>query len=145
MVKKLVTNFLYEDLTYKVRGAMYKVHQTLGSGHKEGVYHKALEKEFDLQSIPFKTEVTLVVNYEGEKVGRYRPDFIVDDKVLIELKAVPFLPIQAERQLSYYLRGTDYKLGFLVNFGAPSLVIIRKIWDQNRSNQQNQQKSVKSV
>jgi len=142
MLNKLVGNFLYGDLTYRIRGAMFKVHRTLGSGHKEGVYHKALAKEFRLQNIPFKTEVTLSVVYEGEKVGNYRPDFIVDEKVLIELKALPLLPIQAERQLSYYLRGTDYRLGLLVNFGANSLIIKRKIWDQIRY---NQLKSVKSA
>ena len=134
MPKRLVENFLYSDLTYKIRGTMYKVHQTLGSGHKESVYHKALAKEFELQGISYKTEQTLAVIYENVKVGNYRPDFIVDDKVLIELKAVPFLPMQAERQLSYYLRGTAYKLGLLVNFGAKSLVIKRKIWDQARPN-----------
>lgn len=141
MAKRLVENFLYPELTYVIRGAMYKVHSTLGSGHKEGVYHKALAKEFELQNIPFKTEQTLQVVYEGAKVGNYRPDFIVDDKVLIELKAVPFLSIQAEKQLSYYLRGTDYKLGLLVNFGAKSLDIRRKIWEQNRQNQLESAKS----
>lgn len=142
MPKKLVDNFLYADMTYRIRGAMYKVHQTLGSGHKEGVYHKALEEEFRLRGIPFNSEEILAVAYQGVKVGIYKPDFIVDDKVLIELKALPILPAQAERQLSYYLRGTDYKLGLLVNFGSSSLVIIRKIWDKNRL---NQSKSVKSA
>ena len=142
MSKRLVENFLYGELTYKIRGAMYKVHQTLGSGHKERVYHKALAWEFELRNILFKTEVTLPVVYESVKVGIYRPDFIVDDKVLIEFKAVPILPNQADRQLSYYLRGTKYRLGLLVNFGSSSLLVKRKIWDQNRL---NQQKSVKSV
>ena len=142
MPKRLVKNFLYPELTYRIRGATYKVHQALGSGHKESVYHKALAKEFELSNIHFKTEVTLPVIYEGEKVGTYRPDFIVDDKVLIELKAVPIMPIQAEQQLSYYLRGTEYKIGLLVNFGASSLVIKRKIWDRNRSNQLKSAKSV---
>lgn len=141
MPKKLVDHFLYGDLTYRIRGAMYKVHKTLGSGHKERVYHKALAKEFELRNILFQKEVTLHVVYEGEQVGIYRPDFIVDDKVLIELKALPMLPIQAERQLSYYLRGTEYRLGLLVNFGSSSLVVKRKIWDQNRLNQQKSAKS----
>jgi len=132
MQKRLVDNFLYSELTYKVRGAMYKVHRMLGSGHKESVYHKALAKEFELQKIPYTTEKTLPVIYEGVRVGNYRPDFIIDDRVLIELKAVPIMPIQAESQLSYYLRGTSYKLGLLVNFGAKSLIIKRKIWDKAR-------------
>lgn len=140
-MSKKVEDFLYERLTYRIRGAMYKVHKTLGSGHKESIYHQALAKEFKLQKIPYKTEKALPVIYEGVKVGTYRPDFIVDDKVLIELKAVPFLPIQAERQLSYYLKGTNYKLGFLVNFGENKLVIKRKIWDKGRRNQLESAKS----
>ena len=145
MSKKLVKDFLYGDLTYKIRGAMYKVHKTLGSGHKETVYHKALIAEFELQKLSYKTEKTMPVVYEGTKVGNYKPDFIVDDKVLIELKAVPFLPIQAERQLSYYLRGTQYRLGLLVNFGSDSLVIKRKVWDKGRQRQHNQLNSAKSA
>lgn len=133
MPKRLVKDFLYAGLTYKIRGAMYKVHKTLGSGHKESVYQKALAKEYDLQNIPYKTEKTLPVVYEGSIVGYYKPDFVVDDKVLIELKALPFLSTQAEKQLSYYLRGTPYKLGLMVNFGARSLVIKRKVWDKGRN------------
>ena len=135
MPKRIVNDFLYPALTYKIRGAMYKVHQTLGSGHKESVYHKALEQEFKLQNITFKTEKSVPVVYKGIKVGDYRPDFIVEDKVLIELKALPILPIQAEKQLSYYLRGTPYKLGLLANFGSKSLVIKRRVWDKGRRNQ----------
>lgn len=135
MSKKLVKDFLYQDLTYKIRGAMYKVHKTLGSGHKEGVYHRALAAEFDLQKISYETEKVLPVIYEGVKVGSYKPDFVVADKVLVELKAVPFLPIQAERQISYYLKGTSYRLGLLVNFGSNSLTIKRMIWDIARRNQ----------
>lgn len=135
MSKRIVEDFLYPELTYKIRGAMYKVHRSLGSGHKEGVYQKALAREFELEGISYKIEQTLPVVYEGIKVGTYRPDFIVDNKVLIELKAAPIMPIQAERQLSYYLRGTQYKLGLLVNFGGSGLVIKRRVWDRARQHQ----------
>lgn len=82
--------------------------------------------------LQLKREKTLPVVYEGVKVGNYRPDFIVDDKVLIELKATPIMPMQAERQLSYYLRGTEYKLGLLVNFGSRRLDIRRRIYSGQR-------------
>lgn len=122
---------LYKDLTYKVRGAIFNVYNALGSGHKESVYHKALAKEFDLQRINYTSEQSLDVIYKGEKVGLYKPDFIVEDKVLIELKALPILPVYSLRQLNYYLRGTSYKLGFLVNFG-PELTIKRRIYESAR-------------
>ncbi|MBI2034245.1 MAG: GxxExxY protein [Candidatus Levybacteria bacterium] len=139
MPRRLVEDFLYPDLTYKIRGLMYKIHKTLGSGHKENIYCNALEREFTLQKIQFDREKVLPVVYETVKVGIYRPDFLVEDKLILEIKAVSFLPQEFERQLSYYLRGTIYKLGLLVNFGNRSLIIKRMIWDKAR--QPNQLKS----
>lgn len=80
-------DLIYTDLTYKIRGSVFKVYNTLGFGHKEGVYHKALAIEFKKNNIPFKEEIPIDVRYENEKVGIYKPDFVVDDKILIEIKA----------------------------------------------------------
>ena len=126
---KKVGKLLYEDLTYRIRGAIFTVHKALGPGHKESIYQKALVKEFELNDIPYTKEKALDVMYKDEKVGIYRPDFIVDEKVIIEIKAVPFLPKDAEVQMSYYLRGTNYKLGLLVNFGSRKIDIRRRIYD----------------
>ncbi len=125
---------LYEKLTYKVRGCIYEVYNTLGYGHKEKVYQKALAKEFNNNNIPFNREVSLNVKYKNQKVGNYRPDFLVDDKVILELKAVRFMPKSHYKQLAHYLKGTGYKIGFLVNFGAPKLVIKRVIWSKQPNN-----------
>jgi len=109
---------LYGDLTYKIRGAMFAVHTALGPGHKESLYQKALAKEFEARGIPFIREEALSISYRDEKIGVYRPDFIVEDRVIVEIKAVPMLVRHSEVQISYYLRGTGYELGLLVNFGA---------------------------
>ncbi len=127
MPTRKVSNFLYEDLSYKVRGAIFNVYNTLGFGHKEGVYQKALALEFEKQRIPFVQEKRLSVVYEGKKVGFYQPDFVVDGKIIIELKAVEFLPRRSMVQLTYYLKGTNHRLGFLVNFGSSKLDIRRRI------------------
>lgn len=119
---------LYSELTYKIRGSVFQVYNILGFGHKELVYHKALEIEFKKQGIRFKDEVSLPVFYENEKVGVYKPDFVIEDKVLIEIKALPFITRDSEVQLVYYLKGTRYNLGLLVNFGAKKLEIRRKVW-----------------
>ena len=70
--------------------------------------------------------------FKGEEVGIYEPDFVIDEKVLIEIKAVPEMPKLYETQLFYYLRGTKYKLGFLVNFGGSKLEIKRRIYEKAR-------------
>src|SRR3989338_1229264 len=105
------TKLLYQDLTYKIRGTVFNVYNILGPGHKESVYNKALQKEFTSQNLKFVSEKSLDVFYKDEKVGVYRPDFIVEDKVLVEIKALDFLAREAKKQLDYYLRGTSYKLG----------------------------------
>ncbi len=128
MSKRKVNDFLYEDLSYKIRGCAFKVYNALGFGHKENVYQKALEAELTKDKINFEKEKALSVLYDGKKVGIYKPDFIIDNKIIIELKAVPLMPKDYEVQLTYYLKSTDYKLGFLINFGSGKLDIRRRVW-----------------
>ncbi len=118
---------LYEKLTYKIRGAFFEVYNSLGPGFKEIIYHRALVKEFTLKDISFKEKPQLSISYKGKSIGRYVPDFVIEDKILIEIKAVSEMPKVYEKQLYYYLKGTNYKLGFLVNFGAEKLDIRRRI------------------
>lgn len=97
---------LYADLTYKIRGAIFAVYNELGFGHKE---------------------LPLPVSYKGETVGSYRPDFSVEGKIIIELKATELNLQISEKQLTHYLRSTGFQLGLLVNFGTPQLYIKRII------------------
>lgn len=127
---------LYQDLTYKIRGCIFRVYNQLGFGHKENVYCRALAIELEKSSIPFKQQVALNVTYDNQKVGTYRPDFVVDGKILLELKAVPLMPKVSETQLIYYLKGTNFKLGLLVNFGSSKLAIVRKVWTTSQRKSQ---------
>ena len=127
-VKKLI----HADITFKVRGAIFRVYNGLGHGHKEQVYQKALEKEFAEMKLSYKKEANLNVKYKGEIVGNYRPDFVIDDKVILEIKAVEFMPKSFIEQLIHYLKTTEFEIGLLVNFGAPRLVIKRLVWTKNR-------------
>lgn len=120
--------WLHHDLTEKIIGCCYRIHNDLGSGHKELVYKKALCKEFKKENINYNREITLPVKYQNENVGNYRADFIVENKILIEIKAVEFMPKIYETQLLYYLKTTGYNLGLLINFGAKRVQIRRRIW-----------------
>lgn len=122
---------LYEELTFKVRRAIFNVYNTLGYGHKENVYQKALEKELKYLKIDFKSQENIDVVYRGEKVGLYRPDFIIEDKIIIEIKGIEFVPKSCEVQLFHYLKSTTYKIGFLVNFGSSKLFLKRFIWTKD--------------
>lgn len=118
----------YEDLTYKIRGAIFEVYNILGPGFKELIYHNSLREEFDKKKINYKEKEKISVIYKGKKVGIYEPDFIVEDKIIIEIKAVELMPNVFEKQLYSYLNATNYRIGLLVNFGGNKLEIRRRIY-----------------
>jgi len=120
------TKVIYPELGYRVQGAIFKVYKTLGPFHKEGVYQRALAQEFENKGLGFEREKSISVKYEGKVVGTYRPDFVVEGKILIEIKALKSVPRPVEKQLFYYLAGTKYKLGLLVNFGQSGRVYIKR-------------------
>lgn len=119
--------FLYKDLTYAIIGAAMEVHQILGPGFMESVYEEALAHEFDLRSIPYERQAKLSVRYKEIIAGEFRADFLVDGKVVVELKAIKALTDGDEAQLLNYLKGTGYRVGLLLNFGAPSLEHKRRV------------------
>ncbi len=121
-------DLLYKDLTYKIIGVLYEVHKHLGPVHKENIYHEAIKIELTKQNIPFVEEKTLDVKYKGHKIGVYRPDFVIDEKVILEIKAVPRLAKAMVDQMYYYVAGSDYKVALLANFGTPKLTVKRRIY-----------------
>ena len=123
---------LYKDLSYKLVGCFYKAYNTLGPAHKEQIYQKALSTEFKLQGISFIENKKLPIKYAEIVIGTYQPDFIIEDKIIVEIKSVLQFPKVFEKQLYYYLRGTNYKLGYLVNFGAEKIQIKRRIYETVR-------------
>jgi len=118
---------LYEDITYKIRGVVFNVRKQIGLGHKESVYQNALALEFAKRGIKFEKEKRLDVLYDGKKVGIYQPDFLVEDKVIVEIKALSFVGKIEEKQVWHYLKGTPFKLALLVNFSPRGADIERII------------------
>lgn len=118
----------YEDVSYRIRSALFEVYNTLGPGFKESIYHKALAEELKNKGLKFDDKKRIQIKYKGKSVGIYEPDFIIEDKIIIEIKSVEIMPRVFEKQLYSYLKGTDYKVGILVNFGADKLEIKRRIY-----------------
>jgi GxxExxY protein len=124
---------LYEKESYKIRGAAFKVYKDLGFGHKETVYQRAFEQALLGTGLKIEKEKRLPVMFENKKVGTYTPDFLVEKEILIELKAKNIISDQDIRQFWQYLTGTNYKLGFLINFGqSDGVKIIRRVYDLAR-------------
>jgi len=110
------------DLSREIIGAAIEVHRYLGPGLLESAYSCCLARELCIQGIDYIAELPVALEYKGEKVDAgYRLDFLIDRKVIIELKSVDkFLPIH-DAQLLSYLRLTEMKLGLLINFNVPIL------------------------
>lgn len=116
-----MTELLYKELTFAVIGAAMEVHRLLGSGFLETVYQKALAHELRARNIPFQEQVRLPVIYKGELVGDYIADFIIDGKLIVEIKAVSRLNSAHQAQAIQDLTATGLRLALLLNFGATSL------------------------
>jgi len=111
----------HEDVTYRINGAAMAVHRRLGPGHKEEVYQRALEAEFEKVGLSFEAQRNLEVYDEGRLVGYYIPDFIVEGKVIVEIKAFATLHQKYLGQVITYLNHTGLSVGLLINFGERSL------------------------
>jgi len=113
---------LYAELTGKIIGAAMEVHRTLGCGFLEAVYQEALELELELQGIPFVRQQELDISYKGRILKqKYKPDIIVDGKVIVEIKALERLTSLEEAQVLNYLKAKGCRVALLINFGAKSL------------------------
>jgi len=118
---------LYEELSGPVIGAAMEVHKLLGSGFLESVYGRALALELTGRQIPFERQAPITVMYKQAQVGEYRADFLVDGKVILEIKATTALITEHYAQALHYLTATGLHLALLLNFGARSLQFKRII------------------
>jgi GxxExxY protein len=112
-----MTDLLFKDISFQIIAAIFEVHNVLGFGFLESVYQKALVKELRVRGLKAEEQKEMSVYYKGEIVGSYYADIIVNDEIILELKAVENLAKIHEAQLLNYLKGTGLKLGFLINFG----------------------------
>ena len=114
-----MSNLIYEDETFSIRGAVFEVYSVMGCGFLEAVYQECLEKEFRLRKIPFVAQSTLQLKYKGELLCQtYKPDLICFDSIIVELKAISAISGEHQAQVLNYLKATGMKLGLLVNFGC---------------------------
>jgi len=118
---------IYKERCYEVVGAAQEVHRLLGPGFLESVYEYALAHEFSLRGIPFERQAALTVTYKETCAGEYRADFIIDGKIILEIKAVTALVPAHEAQTLNYLATTGLRLAILLNFGSKSLQFKRLI------------------
>jgi GxxExxY protein len=114
-------DLLYSDLTREIIGAAMEVHSNLGAGFLESVYEEAISVELNLCGLRYERQKPIDVFYKNRKIKQFVCDILVEDKVLVELKALGQLTTTEHSQILNYLKATGLKVGLLVNFGAESL------------------------
>jgi len=122
----MITNYVddkykHSDLTAKIIGAAIEVHKVLGNGFQEVVYQRALAIELTNQRLSFLRELEMSIEYKGEDIGTRRVDFFIENKVMVEIKAIIQLEDVHLAQAINYLEAYDLEIGLLINFGSKSL------------------------
>jgi len=114
-------NYKYSDLTEKIIGCALKVHNYLGNGFQEVIYQRALAIEFEDAKLDFAREDEMPIKYKSHDIGTRRVDFFVENKILVEIKAVTKLDNVHLAQAINYLEAFDKEVGLLINFGSNSM------------------------
>jgi len=116
-----MTVYKYKDITEKIIGCGMKVHNTLGNGFQEVIYQRALAIEFNKAGLNFARELEIPIYYDDTEIGTRRIDFLVEEKVLVELKAITKLEDVHWAQIINYLKAYKLEVGLLLNFGTKRL------------------------
>jgi len=125
---------LYPEISYKVQGSVFDIRNQYGPGQKEFVYHRLLEEKLKNENLSVEREkrINIYSQDSGKVVGTYQPDFLVEDKILLEIKSSNFTTKTDEKQLYFYLRNSGYELGYLINFSTPRLYVKRIVYSNTR-------------
>jgi GxxExxY protein len=131
--------YKYSEITEKIIGCAMKVHQRMRNGYQEVIYHRCLTIEFKKESLSFLSEIELPIFYDEIEVGKRRVDFLIENKVILEIKALSELTDAHLAQALNYLEVMNLEIGLLLNFGAKSLEIRRLINNKFRPSFQSNQ------
>lgn len=134
MTKQFIDDLLHKELSYIVHGAAIEVRKDFGPGHKESIYQQAFSAELRRRNLNFEKEKSIKIYSpkDGAYIGLYRPDFIIDDKILVEIKAERFVHKDEIKRMYDYLRNSKYELIYFINFASPRLYVRRIIYSNNR-------------
>ena len=124
----MAKKFKHSEITEKILGAAFEVHNTLGCGFLEKVYENALIEELRLRGVKVEAQKEIQVFYKNKKVGTYIADLVIEGKVIVELKAVESISTVHMAQVLNYLKASGYEVGLILNFAKTKLEYQRFVW-----------------
>jgi GxxExxY protein len=129
-------NFLFKELSFRIIGICIEIQKEYGNFHNERVYQKVLEEKLAKERMKFlsKPRIKVFSKDSGNVIGYYEPDFILKEKIILELKAKPIILREHMLQLSEYIKITEYEVGYVINFGIKPLYFKRIIYTNNKKN-----------
>lgn len=116
-----MAELLYPELSYELMGVLFEVHNKLGTKYQEKHYQRAVETKLRALNIPYKREVKMEVMFEGNKIGDFYADFVINDKILLETKMILKITTDEVKQVLRYMDALDLKLAIIANFKHPRL------------------------
>ena len=125
MGKDVLNKVIYKELSYKVVGILFEVYNELGFGYQEKYYEKAIEKCFFKEKISFKRQAPFNLKFKDEIVGKYYLDFLIENKIVLEIKKGNYFPKRNINQVKEYLKVTGLKLAILANFTSDGVKFLR--------------------
>jgi len=120
-----MTNIVGKELSYRIVGVLFEVHRELGGQYQEKHYQRAVAKALRVASIPFEEQIVVDLIFKNEKIGKYYLDFLIDKKVILELKSEPIISRASLRQVLAYLKASGLELGIVANFRGDKLKYVR--------------------
>jgi len=132
--KKRESALLYPKLSYLIQGCVFEIRKQYGPGQKEIIYQRLLEEKLVNKGLRVEKEKRINVYSQdsGKVIGIYQPDLLIEEKILLEIKSSKFTTKTDEKQLYYYLRNSQYELGYLINFSTPRLFIKRIVYSNSK-------------
>ncbi len=116
-----MSNLVEKELSYRIVGALFDVYNNLGGGYQEKYYQRAVSKEFKNRNIKFEEQIIIPLSFKGNSIGKYFLDFLIEDKIVLEIKAANKFYIRDIKQVLAYLKATNKSLGILANFNRNNL------------------------
>lgn len=120
-----MVNLIEKELSYKIVGALFDAYNNLGGGYQEKYYQRAVAKEFNNRNIKFAEQIEIPLNFKGDSIGRYFLDFLIEDKIVLEIKASDKFYTRDIKQILAYLKSANIDLGILANFTRKDLQLKR--------------------
>ena len=128
-----MAELLYKQESYIIQGGAFEIYKQFRNRHKEKVYQRAYYSYLKDKGLQVEKEKQIPIYFNNKKVGIYTPDLVVNDTIFIELKCKPMVTKDDIKQFWYYLKASNYKLGYLINFGSlKGVQIIRRVYDTAR-------------